>query len=107
MEEDSLMGSPQISICGESGGNGRTYDLAERYRSCDPFAEFDRANRRGNMEETVECEKGDPKGRPSFTHSQIHTKLCQKCYSKNKRERIVYMIIISQICHFVLRFGKI
>ena len=26
------MGSPQILICGESGGNGRTYDLAERYR---------------------------------------------------------------------------
>ncbi len=26
------MGSPQIIICGESGGNDRTYDLAERYR---------------------------------------------------------------------------
>lgn len=26
---------------GESGGNGRTYDLAERYRSCDPFTERD------------------------------------------------------------------
>ena len=36
------MGSPQILICGESGGNGRTYDLAERYRSCDPFAERER-----------------------------------------------------------------
>ena len=24
---------------GESGGNGRTCDLAERYRFCDPFAE--------------------------------------------------------------------
>ena len=26
------LGSPQILICGESGGNSRTYDLAERYR---------------------------------------------------------------------------
>ena len=39
------MGGPQSkpkpeAVCyGESGGNGRTYDLAERYRSCDPFAE--------------------------------------------------------------------
>ena len=41
------MGGPQSkpkpeAVCyGESGGNGRTYDLAERYRSCDPFAERD------------------------------------------------------------------
>jgi len=34
-----VLGAPQILICGESGGNGRTYDLAERYRFCDPFAE--------------------------------------------------------------------
>ena len=33
------MGSPQILICGESGGNGRTCHLAERYGLCDPFAE--------------------------------------------------------------------
>jgi len=33
------MGTPQISICGESGGNGRTCQLAERFGSCDPFAE--------------------------------------------------------------------
>ena len=45
-----------------------------------------RANRRGNMEETVECEKGDPKGRPSFTHSQIHTKLCQNVIQKTKEK---------------------
>ena len=36
-----IMGTPQILICGESGGNGRTHDLAERYRLCDPFAERD------------------------------------------------------------------
>ena len=37
------LGLPQILICGKSGGNGRTYDLAERYRSCDPLAERVRA----------------------------------------------------------------
>ena len=33
------METPQILICGESGGNGRTCQLAERFGSCDPFAE--------------------------------------------------------------------
>jgi len=38
-----LKGAPDgcFTSGGESGGNGRTYDLAERYRSCDPFTERD------------------------------------------------------------------
>ena len=36
------MGPPQILICGESGGNGRICQLAERFGSHDPFAERDR-----------------------------------------------------------------
>lgn len=47
-----------------------------------------RANRRGYMEETVECEKGDPKGRPSFTKSHIHTKLCQNVIQKTKEKEL-------------------
>ena len=36
-----LKGAPDgcFTSGGESGGNSRTYDLAERYRSCDLFAE--------------------------------------------------------------------
>ena len=33
------MGSPQILICGESGGRSRPVDLAERYRHHDLLAE--------------------------------------------------------------------
>ena len=47
------LGSPQILICGESGGNGRTYDLAERYRFCDPFAERDADSRAALTPQTV------------------------------------------------------
>ena len=38
-QSGSPTGANDSASDGESGGNGRTYDLAERYRSCDPFAE--------------------------------------------------------------------
>ena len=51
------MGSPtdanDSASDGESGGNGRTYDLAEWYRSCDPFAERDRKSHRDHMAKTL------------------------------------------------------
>lgn len=38
-QSGSPTGANNSASDGESGGNGRTYDLAERYRSCDSFAE--------------------------------------------------------------------
>ena len=50
-----LKGAPDgcFTSGGESGGNGRTYDLAERYRSCDPFTEREgKRKKRGQKKNT-------------------------------------------------------